>query len=50
MLSPHGCLVFDDSVIDKNHSREIEGGYLFTLKILSMLAPLVLADFQGETI
>jgi hypothetical protein len=49
-LSPNGCLIFDDSVLDKNHSREIEGVYLFTLKILSVLDPLVLADFQGETI
>jgi hypothetical protein len=24
VLSPQGCLVFDDSVLDKNHSREIE--------------------------
>jgi hypothetical protein len=50
VFSPQGCLVFDDSVLDKNHSREIEMVYLFTLKILSMLAPLVLAGFQGETI
>jgi Transposase DDE domain len=27
VLSPQGCLVFDDSVIDKNHSREIEMVY-----------------------
>lgn len=26
-LSPNGCLIFDDSVLDKNHSREIEGVY-----------------------
>ena len=24
VLSPQGCLVFDDSVLDKNHSREME--------------------------
>jgi hypothetical protein len=27
VLSPTGYLIFDDSVIDKNHSREIEGVY-----------------------
>jgi hypothetical protein len=27
VLSPNGYLIFDDSVLDKNHSREIEGVY-----------------------
>lgn len=24
MLSPYGCLVFDDTVLDKNYSQQIE--------------------------
>jgi hypothetical protein len=27
VVSQKGCLIFDDSVLDKNHSREIEGVY-----------------------
>ncbi|MGL4610739.1 MAG: transposase [Trueperaceae bacterium] len=27
VLSPNGYLIFDDSVLDKNHSREIAGVY-----------------------